>query len=307
MDSNTSPKDHLLKLLVEGDLDAQVDAKMALAELGEPAVESLIALLEDDSKCDIWWLMADALGRIGDRRAVKPLVQLLNNPLSFDIMALLSRKYAVWALANLKDAQAVDTLIAILHEKKRVMDDDDVVTVSDEPDHEIIEAAIGALTEIGDPRAIEPIVNRLLEGDTWPYGGILAPWGSTAFELLLKALDSQDDATRATAAYFLGQFGDARAVEPLIDLLGRDASNKVRDSAAYALGELRDKRAVDALVAALKDPDEGTRAEAAFSLEKIGDERSIPALAEAVSDEHPSVRSSARQALETITQTRDRK
>jgi HEAT repeat protein len=50
----------------------------------------------------------------------------------------------------------------------------------------------------------------------------------------------------------LGEIGDPRAVDPLIEAL-KDEYSRVRSSAARALGEIGDPKAVDPLTEALKD------------------------------------------------------
>jgi HEAT repeat protein len=75
-------------------------------------------------------------------------------------------------------------------------------------------AAAAALGEIGDARAVEPLVAAL-----------------------------QDRTLREVAARALGQIGDARAVEPLLAAL-QDPEEEVRVAAVSALGEIMDARVV---------------------------------------------------------------
>ena len=51
---------------------------IALVNIGEPAVEMLINALKD-KKCPIRSNAAEALGEIGDTRAVKPLIKALTD------------------------------------------------------------------------------------------------------------------------------------------------------------------------------------------------------------------------------------
>lgn len=57
---------------------------------------------------------------------------------------------------------------------------------------------------------------------------------------------------RSEAAHALGEIGDARAVDPLIDAL-QDEDRRVRERAARALGKIGDARAVGPLIEALKN------------------------------------------------------
>ena len=80
---------------------------------------------------------------------------------------------------------------------------------------------------------------------SWVLGEI---GDSRAVEPLIKALGnkSQDASARVYAADALGKIGDSRAVESLIKALG-DESSDVRENAAKALGKIGDSRAIEPL------------------------------------------------------------
>jgi len=129
--------------------------------------------------------------------------------------------------------------------------------------------------------------------------------------LPLTGLPRNDEDVRIEAANHLGNSGDERAIEPLIEALKNNAFYKfVRPEAARALGilsnELGDKRAVVPLIKALKDDDRrhtrcrSVRSSAASSLGEIGDERAVVPLIEALKDDDEGVRSSAASALGEI-------
>ncbi len=106
------------------------------------------------------------------------------------------------------------------------------------------EDAVKALGEIGDPRAVEPLIAELEAG----YG----------YKVVQQA-----------AAIALGKIGDPRAVEPLIAEL-KAGYTEMRKAAAEALGKIGDPRAVEPLIAALKNRDEKVRKAAAEALDKLG-------------------------------------
>ena len=83
--------------------------------------------------------------------------------------------------------------------------------------------AAQSLGEIGDPRAVQPLIVALKER----FVGTVS----------------------ATA---LGKIGDPRAVAPLISVL-EDKDPEFRVAAAQALGRIRDPRVVDPLIYALQD------------------------------------------------------
>ena len=92
--------------------------------IGAPAVEPLVAALEDEST-DVRNAAAEALGKSGDARAVEPLIVALR-----DEDKSVCRN-AAEALGELKDARAVEPLIAALKYR------------------DVREAAAGALDKIG--------------------------------------------------------------------------------------------------------------------------------------------------------------
>ncbi|HEX3054018.1 MAG TPA: HEAT repeat domain-containing protein [Aggregatilineaceae bacterium] len=268
--------EQLLHQLTEGDMHTSIAAHIQLMKLGEPAVEPLISIVQNPEKKELWWLAADALGHMGDRRAIEPLIDLLKNPLSFD--AILARKYTVWALAKLPDPKAVDVLIEMLHEVNSIVDDG---VIEYEPDIETISAAISALTEIGDLRALQPILDRFLEDDHyWEDGEFLRDWGEPAFNLLLEMLKSDNPTKRDVAAGLVGELGNLDAVEPLLETLKTDEDGEVRSSAAYALGRLGDSRAFDELLNALNDSNKHIRLSALYGLAGLQDKRAVEPLLE---------------------------
>jgi HEAT repeat protein len=101
-------------------------------------VDGLIEALGYQDDQNVRLAAASALGRIGDTRAVKPLISALEDQLRV-------REVAIIALGEIGDKRAVDNLIAIL----------------DDSDWEIRSAIAKALGKIGDPRATKPLINLL--------------------------------------------------------------------------------------------------------------------------------------------------
>lgn len=85
-----------------------------LVTIGPPAVQQLIVALNDDSQ-NFRLGAANALGRIGDARALEPLIRSLNYP---DIMA---RGEAAEALGRIGDPRAVDPLVSCLKDLEHQM------------------------------------------------------------------------------------------------------------------------------------------------------------------------------------------
>jgi HEAT repeat protein len=107
-----------------------------------------------------------------------------------------------------------------------------------------------SLGQIGDPRAVGPLIDALRDEDT---------------------------IVRAEAAGALGGLGDRAAVDPLIRAL-YDAHWEVRSNAALSLGALGDSRAAPHLIDALRDPNDEVRFWAARAAGDLGDPAALPAL-----------------------------
>src|SRR5664280_1165637 len=112
-------------------------------------------------------------------------------------------------------------------------------------------AAADALGQIGDARAVDPLIAALKSGG-WGMrtaaAGALGQIGAPAVEPLVAALTDRAGDVRTAAARALAQIGDARAVEPLVAAL-TDRDGDVRTAAAGALGQIGDAGAVEPLVA----------------------------------------------------------
>ncbi len=105
--------------------------------------------------------------------------------------------------------------------------------------------AADALGEIGDPRAVEPLIRA-------PYARYerkraLKRIGESAVEGLIKSLGYGDLRICEDAISVLGEIRDPRAVEPLIKLLG-DEEKSVRLATVKALGKIGNPRAVGPLI-----------------------------------------------------------
>jgi hypothetical protein len=90
-------------------------------------------------------------------------------------------------------------------------------------------------------------------------------------ESLVTDLKSGSLPARRAAARALGEAGDERAVEPMIEALQESRDFRLKEDVITALGKLGDPRAVDPLIAKLKDRGEDfyLRKKAAYTLYAI--------------------------------------
>jgi HEAT repeat protein len=162
---------------------------------------------------------AKALGKIGDRRAVNPLIRALEDedewvptlaeealvrigkPAVGSFVEVLGEKniYLRWraakALGEIGDTWAVRPLIRVLNDK----------------DASVLRHAIQALGQIGDAKAVRP---------------------------LIRMLRHNDGSVRRQAAEALGEIGETQAVKPLSRAQKKDDSWVVQAVAQEALGKI---------------------------------------------------------------------
>ena len=162
--------------------------------------------------------------------------------------------------------------------------------------------AAEALGDIGDERAVEPLLAALKNDETggvrWKAAEALSKLGTPAVSGLISALQHDDDDVRWKAAIALGEIGDPKAILPLINLLCDD-DRYVRSRAAYALSMIGEP-AVDPLIQALREGDGNLRWGAAIALGKIQNLRAIEPLIRALADKYENVRAESAAALAAI-------
>ena len=108
-----------------------------------------------------------------------------------------------------------------------------------------------ALVKLGDERAVEPLIQSMIRGSSSSVHALGLLKNPAAVEPLMAALKSNYSNIRIAAAKALGQIGDKRAVDPLIELLNVDNEMWACANAAWALGELGDPKAISHIQNAL--------------------------------------------------------
>jgi HEAT repeat protein len=233
----------------------------------------LSALKHRSEEVRIW--AVEALGQLGDRRVVEPLINILENNYS------VIRSRATTALGQL-GRPAIAPLLAALRDEKI----------------QVRTGAIEALTQLGE-LALEPLKTALGDEDDRVRSSAATVLGqlgdNRAVEPLMAALNDKDGPVRYTAARALAKLRDSRAVEPLINVLS-DEDWRVRDRAAKALGLLGDTRAIAPLIVTLGDPDGRVQDRATEALGNLG-ESTLEPLIFALGNENKRVRCHAAQLL----------
>ncbi len=263
------------------------------------------------------WALCDTLGKLGDVRAVGPLIAETQRDdgmirlLAIEalgkiaanstergesdavpaLLALLQREdyrelrqTIVEALSAWQDPRSLTPLLALLESQDAAGD--------------VKIAVITSLGQLGDRRAVPALISHVQHSEQdemrWQAIRALGKIGDLqALDVLIDCLNDPIGVISASACDALGQIGDARAVEPLLralsdtDTIARTLGplekmpgEHLRRSAARALGLLGDPRACEALIVALRDLSPFVRIQAVGALGNIGDRLAIEPLAD---------------------------
>lgn len=159
-----------------------------------------------------------------------------------------------------------------------------------------------ALGDIGDARAVEPLIVLLKDPNALIRRHAVKALGKIrdlrALVPLIKVLGNKDEQAhvKTAAAQALGRIGQTGATGPLVLAL-KDPTWAVRSTAAKALGMIGDPRAVEPLILALGDADPTVRAHVVDALGRIKDPRAIEPLRWSLKDRDSEVRRRAKEAL----------
>ncbi len=289
-----------------------------LAALGPVALDPLLHLLraERGTMLEIRraGLAAQALGRMGDVRAVPVMLEALRDQRESYAPV---RAVVAGVLGQLK-AEGAATIYerALLHHSGDDWQADAALlgTVRLET---IVEALVGALSDpVAEVRvaAAGACIDLCLEdappallfaGTSGAAAGLPADEQQSArlvlrqaVEPLIAALKDTDAAVRCAAVTALGWIADPRAVKPVIRCL-QDADESCRCAAVRALGLLRSPAALKPLARAVADPSSEVRRQAAEALGALGDPVAADLLLDVMHDaaEPLEVRAAAARAL----------
>jgi HEAT repeat protein len=176
------------------------------------------------------------------------------------------RANALFILSMTGDPRGIQpTIDAMLHDRsahvrhtavERLRSDDPQPFVKALKDPVTGERAAWALRFIKDPTTIDPLIDALQHSKVWSIRNNAADalgdfGGARAVEPLLAATRDPEGFVRLTAVSALGRTRDPRVFEPLIAMLNGD-DIPVAFNAAAALGVLKDRRAVEPLIRVLE-------------------------------------------------------
>ena len=210
-------------------------------------------------------------------------------------------------------------------------DFDSMVKGLTDPSASIRGASAWRLGELGDVRAVEPLITATRDSDDlvreWAVRALGELERTRAVPALIDRLDDANGDVREWAARSLGEIGDPRAIQPLIDSLDdpisdvrewairsladfsdprlrepleamlADPSDDVREWAVRSLAGSSDPRVRESLEGMLADPSDDVREWAVRSLAGSSDPRNVKPMIEMLKDQHPDVREAAAKSL----------
>lgn len=154
---------------------------------------------------------ADALGRIGDRFAVAPLIDVVTDE---DEKSVYLRESAVSALGLLGDTRAIDPLVSILETKQGIMDKFSFLK----------ERAIEALNKMGFKD------------------------NERVFKALKNSLSDESSQVRINAIEALMESNHPKAYDVIKNCLETDKNEDVRRNAMIALYNMSDRSILDEII-----------------------------------------------------------
>ncbi len=276
--------DHMLEALESDIPAARKSAAEALGKLGDTrAVEPLIRILNDKNR-EVREKVIEALGALGDIRALEPLFEVYKDKDEY------IRFRVLLAISNFRDERVIDILIQALADE----------------DWNVRSWAAKPLGKFHVIRASEALIKALQDEDSLVRRSVVMALSDTgdkrAVYPLIQTLRDEDELVRKSAVLALGQLGDAEAVEPIIQALRDDPA--VRDFAISILLDFSDIRAVEPIIQALSDYDKNVRYAAARALGQFQDVRAMEPLIKALEDKEYLVRRGALFGLWKIKDSR---
>ena len=230
-------------------------------------IQTLCAQLQQDND-HTRWCTVKALGRMGAREAIPALVASLGKDPDPDV-----RMEAAATLGQLADNETVDALIGSLR---------------DDPDGDVRIEACRALGRLRHPRAVEALITCLsidetLDLDDWDSGEDIE-FGAI-WEIQREALER------------LGDSGDIRAAEAIIELLASVDDDDLQELGLHTLATLGGDRAIGFVLQQLREGSPATRRHAVRALAVSRDTAILEPLRRALQDSDPDVRLAAGQVL----------
>ena len=303
-------------------MSPQVRATCAAVLTGTRDPAALDALIDalDDPNHEVRGLALRALGAVESRKAVPKLVALMNRRRSSYGL----REEAVSALGRLGDPRAIEPLLsyfkqswdagaqrALWNLRRRLSDRNLRVLIVDPlkaadkhkaPPREVLAFSVERAGDLKIRAAVRPL-QKLFESHEGLQNRVIYNLGRIGDRSAISFLRKRLDRTAAprlinNVAFALERLGEDPA--PFLREALTDRRAYIRFNAAFVVGDLRTKALLPELTAALSDRNDYVRSEVAVALAKLADPQAIEALEAAAQGSNPIVVRDAVLALAHI-------
>jgi len=211
---------NLLSFEIDSEADSDVNLRVliikAIANYKDfSTVNSLLACMNNKKEhYKVRLACADALGRIGDRYAVKPLIDLVEDE---EEKSVYLKESATFALGLLGDTSAIDPLISILESKQGLLGKFTFLK-------EKIVEALGKLN-INNKKVLKALKNSLMDSSSMvrinAIEAIMNSGDEASTDLIRPSLQDEDDDVKKNALI------------ALYNLIGRDILDEVIELPIY--------------------------------------------------------------------------
>lgn len=213
----------LIWALKDANVDVRKSAAQALGVLHERrALKPLAQLLKKEPDWSMRWTIVVAMRTMGDRRAAPLLIEPLLKDPDWRV-----RKETAVTLGALQDKRATKHLAQALAD----------------PHEAVRAAAAGALGALGDKRALDALIEALKDENLTVRAGAAAALGALgsgkAVPGLIEGLNDENATVRAGCAGALGAIGSSRAIKPLKELVASDPNPHVKQVAQAAIDQIK--------------------------------------------------------------------
>lgn len=198
-----------------------------LIEVGPRAIETLLEAMEQESQ-SIRATAISVLGRVGDQRIVRPLVDLF-----------------------LRDQRMQEAVVATLArlEERGVLDGGEGVHADREvsPTRMVVEALGGCpRTEVIEQLRVA-LENPVPKVRRFALRALYALFGDGALDQFIASLEDEDIEVKRLAIRILGKLRNKRVIEPLVALVQREGGEHVEEAVWNTLKVLTDLREFEQL------------------------------------------------------------
>jgi HEAT repeat protein len=282
------------------------ESSFALFLIGEPSVEPLLRIAQDQDPAYLAWARENnraqagtyakaalVLGDLEDPRAIPVLLAKLRYvdpdpaPGTSRLLTNLVRMFAANALGKLRAVQAAPQIQAL-------------VSTANAQDEEMVSSAAEALVWLGDPAQARELMKKAQSGVLrlrLIAARSAALFGEPVLAKDLLALSQREErASQQSCARQVAEAGIAGDSQKACEVLASQFSDLGKPlEAARACGSN-----ASCWLARLRDPAPTVRARAAYELGRAGAADAVAGLVKATSDEQPLVREAATRALDWL-------